>query len=54
MEFIEYYRSNLTNHVLRMVRSRTPFQGLRYQPKGRRSSRRPFKSWHGTVTRLWD
>jgi hypothetical protein len=35
MEFTENYSYNWKNHILRMPRSRAPFQILRYQPEGR-------------------
>jgi hypothetical protein len=50
MNFIENYRAKWKRHSLRMPRWRLPFQMLRYEPKGKRSTGRPFKRWNENVT----
>jgi hypothetical protein len=49
MNFIQTYRANWKCHVLRMPHSIIPFQILHYQPKGKRSTVRPFKQWNETI-----
>jgi len=52
-EFTENHRGNWNKHVLRMSRSRIPFQILRYQLRGRRSLGRPFKRRQATRPMMW-
>jgi hypothetical protein len=47
-EFIENYKANWENHVLRIPSSRIPLQIFRYQPSGRRYLRRTLQ------TLTWD
>jgi hypothetical protein len=51
MVFVENYRSDWKDHVLRMPRPRIPPEILRYELK-RRFLGRLFKSWDKTVTGL--